>query len=249
MLNHISKLSLIFVFAIAMIVTSCEKEGIDELTENFTPDTALAATLVTANARSGDQNQQAENRGNNGNRRGSCFDLVYPLTIAFPDGTTAEATDQDALKELKQAWKEANPDAEERPSLVFPIQIDQDGEITDIADAEALREAKQACRGDKGSRGRDRGGRKNKCFQVVYPVKLVLLDGSTVTVEDRTGKRTAIQAWKEANPDAEDGAKATIGFPLTVELTDETQMTLSSEEELAALKETCLVDAEENGSN
>lgn len=314
MLNQISKLSLFFVFAIAMIVTSCDKEGIDELTENFTTDTERMA-----------ENARGDRGGSKGNRGSKCFDLVFPVSISFPDGTTATAADHAALKEIKQAWKEANPDATERPSLVFPIQVDQDGEITDIVDAEALQEAKQACGGGKGGnrsgrgnkcfkpvypvtiafadgttatvedkeakkvavqawkeanpdaserpslvfpydvqlrdssvvtidseealtalketcgskRGGDRGGRGNKCFQPVYPVTIVLPDGTTASVEDRAAKKDTVEAWKEANPDAEGSVKVTIGFPLTVELADETQATLNSQEELDALKETC----------
>ncbi len=329
MLNHISKLSLFFVFAIAMILTSCDKEGIDELTENFTTDTEVTTEAARA-----------------GNGTGSCYDLVYPLSIAFPDGTTAEAADQGTLKEMKEAWKAANPDAEERPSLVFPLQIDIDGEITDIADADALQEVKQACSGDRGNgrdgnnngrdgrdnndrsgsrncystvfpvtiafadgstaeaadkeaakaaiaawkeanpdaeerpsiafpydvqlqdssivtidsemalatlketcgsdRGGDRGDRGERCFSAVYPITIVLPDGTAVSVEDRSAKRTAIQEWKEANPDADTEAGVTIGFPLTVELADDTQTTLNSQEELDALKEACSADTASN---
>lgn len=229
MLNHISKLSLFFVFAIAMIVTSCDKEGIDELTENFTADTEL----TSRNAEKGDRN----NRGDKGNKGGKCFSLVYPISISYPDGTTAEAADKDALKEMKKAWKEANPDAEERPSLVFPIQIDQDGEITDVADTAALKEAKEACGGGKGDRGGKRGGKGKKCFKPVFPVTIAFADGTTVEVADKEAAKTAKKAWKEANPDAEE--RPSIAFPYDVQLRDSSVVTIDSEEVLATLKETC----------
>ncbi len=236
MLNQISKLSLFFVFAIAMILTSCDKEGMEELTENFTADTEQS----TENARGGD-------KGHRGSRGNKCFQPIYPVTIAFADGTTTTVEDKAAKKAAVEAWKEANPDATERPSLVFPFEVQlRDSSIVTLDSEESLATLKETCGSGKGG---NRGGRGNKCFKPVYPVTIVLPDGTTATVEDRAGKRAAIQAWKEANPDAEDGAKATIGFPLTVELTDGTQMTLNSQEELDALKETCSLEVEETGGN
>lgn len=236
MLNQISKLSLFFVFAIAMIVTSCDKEGIDELTQNFTVDTEQTAEKASG----GDK----ENKG----RRGSkCFKPIYPVTIAFADGTTATVEDKAAKKAAVEAWRAANPDATERPSLVFPFDVQlRDSSVVTLDSEEALATLKETCGGGKGG---NRGGRGNKCFKPVYPITIVLPDGTTATVEDKAGKRAAIQAWKEANPDAEGRIKATAGFPLTVELADETQVTLNSQEELDALKETCSSDTAATGGN
>ena len=249
MLNHISKLSLFFVLTIAMIVTSCDKEGVDELTENFTADTELS----TERAKKGDRNNRG---GNKGNRGGTCFDLVYPLSISFPDGTTAEIADKEAAKTAKKAWKEANPDATERPSIVFPYDVQlQDDSVVTIDSEEALATLRETCGsdrgGDRGNRGdrENRGDRGNKCFMPVYPITIVLPDGTTANIADKAAKKAAIQAWKEANPDAERGTRATIGFPLTVELADETQTTLNSQEELDALKVTCSLEVEETGGN
>ena len=243
MLNQISKLSLFFVLAIAMIVTSCEKEGIDELTENFTTDTEQ--TVENARAKRGGQ------QGNRGGRGNNCFSTVFPVTIAFADGTTAMVDDKEAAKAAVQAWKEANPDAEERPSIAFPYDVQlRDSSVVTVDSEETLAALKETCSGDNGSRGGnrgDRGDRGNNCFQAVYPITIVLPDGASTMVEDKAAKRAAVQAWKEVNPDAE--AKATIGFPLTVELADATQMTLNSQEELAALKETCSLEVEETGGN
>ena len=322
MLNQISKLSLLVVFAIAMMFTACEKENI-ELTDNFTIGEEIAA-----DSRGGDRGNRG-NRGNGGSacyslvypvsiafadgttvevadkaaakeatkawkeanpdaterpslvfpvsidqdgevtsiadqealmavreacggergnrgRRGACFSLVYPVSIAFADGTTVEVADRAAAKEAKKAWKEANPDATERPSLVFPVSIDQDGEVTSIADQEALMAAREACGGQRGSRG-SKGGRGGKgghggkgasCFQPVFPITL-MIDGVATTIEDRAGKRAALAAWKEANPDATERPTVELGFPVTVELEDETTATINSEEELDALKESC----------
>lgn len=223
MFNQISKFSFLFVFAIAMIFTACDKESISDLTtENFT----IEETEQNFANKGGD-------KGNRGSK-GKCFDVVFPVSIAFPEGTTAEVADATALKEAKQAWKEANPDAEEGPSLVYPIQIDQDGTISDIADEEALKAAAAAC---KGGRGGDRGGRGGKCFQPVFPFSIAFSDGSTVEVADKDAAKAAKEAYKAANPDAE--GRSTIVMPFDVQLRDSSVVTIDSEEALAALKETC----------
>ena len=79
-----------------------------------------------------------------------CFEVVFPLTIEYPDGTTAEAIDADALKELVRAWKEANGRDAGRPHIAFPIQVEmEDGSIVDVESREALKELKTTCSGDE----------------------------------------------------------------------------------------------------
>lgn len=234
MLNQISKLSLLVVLAIAFVFTSCEKENLEELTSNYTVDTEASTDLAIAQ-RGGGQNGPQGERG----QLDKCFELVFPLSISFPDGATATAADQDALKELKTTWKEANPDAEERPTLVFPVQITQEDTIIDIADAEALKAAKEACggRGGNGNRGGNHGNRGGKCFQTIYPITYNLPDGTVIEVADRAAAKEALQAWKEANPDAEE--RPTIAFPYNVQLQDSSIVAVTSQEEVDALREAC----------
>jgi len=80
---------------------------------------------------------------------GRCFSIVYPVTINFPDDTTAEAEDRRSFKQLVRAWKEANPDSEERPALAFPITVELEDETTmEINSAEELAALKESCRGE-----------------------------------------------------------------------------------------------------
>ena len=77
----------------------------------------------------------------------SCFDIVFPITIKFPDGTTAEATARLALRQLIRNWKTNNPDATERPQIVFPltVKIDEDGSLVTVNNREELRRLKEGC--------------------------------------------------------------------------------------------------------
>lgn len=89
------------------------------------------------------------NRPNgHGDRCGRCFEVVYPISVSFPDGTTAEAEDRSVFKQLIRDWKEANPDSEERPELVFPISVElEDETVVEVNSAEELQELKESCRG------------------------------------------------------------------------------------------------------
>ena len=77
----------------------------------------------------------------------SCFDLVFPLSILFPDGTTAEAADRLTLRQLIHSWKQNNPGATERPQLVFPltVKMDDDGSLVTVNSREELRQLKEDC--------------------------------------------------------------------------------------------------------
>ena len=84
-----------------------------------------------------------------GGNCGRCFSVVYPVTISFPDETTAEAGSRREFKQLVRAWKRANPDSEERPALVFPITVELEDETTvEVNSVEELKALKESCRGE-----------------------------------------------------------------------------------------------------
>jgi len=224
MLNRIFKISTLFAFALVFVMTSCQKENLDDLTtENFT--------------------QQAENREGGqkgmkgkGMRGGKCFTPVFPITINFPDGSSAEVADKAAAKAAKDAYKTANPDTEGRPTLNMPFDVQlRDSSIVTIASEEDLAALKETC-GERGGKG-DRGGRGGKCFAPVFPITINFPDGSAVEVADKAAAKAAKSAYKEANPDREE--RPTIAFPFDVELADGTTVTVENEEAVAALKESC----------
>ncbi len=76
---------------------------------------------------------------------------MFPLTIQFPDGTTAEAADRAELKSLAREWKEANPDSEERPAIVFPIDVTlEDGSTVTVNSKEELKALRGLIEGMEG---------------------------------------------------------------------------------------------------
>jgi len=169
-------------------------------------------------------------RGDRGNRK-DCFDLVFPVTINFPDGTSVTAQNDEELREAMKAWKEANPDAEERPEFDFPIDVTlEDGTTQTVADAEAFRALIASC----GPRG---GNGPRHCFDLVFPVTMSFPDGSTVTAQNNEELREAMKAWKEANPDSED--RPEFVFPIDVTLENGTTQTIADAEAFRELIASC----------
>ncbi len=94
--------------------------------------------------------ERGSKKGKRGNKECSCFDIVFPISIAFPDGTSAEVADRAAFKSTVREWKANNPDATERPELVFPITVElEDGTTVEANSVEELKALKEACRDGK----------------------------------------------------------------------------------------------------
>ena len=123
-----------------------------------------------------------------------CFELVFPVAFDMPDGSTITVTsdDEDGWGEIK-AWYEANPGAEERPALQYPVVIFFEEESITINSDEEMREAYGECYAD-----RDGWGRKRECFELVYPITFIMPDGSSITVEtDDEGGWDELKEWYE----------------------------------------------------
>lgn len=196
-----------------------------------------------------------------------CFEFIFPVSIEYPDGTVTDVDDYETLRSNLQAWIEANAelfeddddsDADEDredgkwrhgykgdidwellPTLVFPIEVvSEDGTLSSIENQRELFELKRTCRknfyGDKGRHGHGKG---DKCFSLVFPITLVLADGSTITGEDRRDLKTQLRAWKETAEDADE--RPSLQYPVTIELEDGTTQEITDLEALQAAKDGC----------
>lgn len=178
---------------------------------------------------------------------GECFDLVFPLSITYPDETTVEVGSAEKLKELRDAWRDEvlGEDAgrkrlprDQRLHFVFPIDISQDGETQTLESKEDLGALLKECRprGRKGHgrRGRHRGG---KCAKIVFPVTVVMPDDSEITATSKEDMKEQIDAWKDANGELSE--RPEFVYPVTLMLKDSTEVIANDREELKEAMTSC----------
>ena len=176
---------------------------------------------------------------------GRCAELVFPVTVDFPDGTSAEAADREALRGLMEAWKTNNPGNRERPVIAYPHNVVlADGTVVTINNEEELKAIFAECMPAGKGKGRGPGGKHHgkgrgaqHCFTPVFPVNLAYADGSVVEVADAAAFEALIKEWRSNNPGST--ARPEIQFPFQVELTDGTLVMIESEEDLVAVKQSC----------
>lgn len=165
--------------------------------------------------------------------KNGCFELVYPISIAFADSTTTEVNSVEELKTTIKEWKVANPDATVKPTLVYPIEvITKSGETMTVNSSADLKGLEKDCK-PKGNS--DHG---KACFKMNFPVSMLFPNGVTKSFVSAKELKTALRSWKKANP-GQNTVIPTLVYPINVTLKDGTTTTLNSKEELVALKEDC----------
>lgn len=225
-MNYLLKFSTIAFAALVMLslVTSCSDSDASQLlsTEEFV----------------GQSIDGLESQGKIG--RGGCYEFIFPISINFADGSTAELADYSSLRIVLKTWRENNPDAENKPTLSFPVEVmSEDGSVISVADKEELKELRQECRRTHFDNPRRvRNFFRTACFDVVFPVTLEFPNGSTLEAATPGALKTAIRAWKQ-NVERPVEDHPTVVFPITVEYEDGTQAEADSKEALKELKDQC----------
>ena len=172
--------------------------------------------------------------GPNWYRNRRCFDLVFPVTLAFPDGSTAEAGSPMEMRQLLIDWRTNNPDASERPSFVFPLSVEfPNGDIVEAEDADALAELRDFCDHPSGPNWH----RHRRCFQLVYPVTIEFPNGNTAQANNARQLKLILRAWRLTHPNATE--HPSLVFPIQVELPNGNIMDIETPAQLRELREAC----------
>ena len=113
------------VFALLILVLSCgDQDGVnpkDRVIDDDDPVTFFAEQVVV----------DFEERAGLG--RQGCFEVVFPLTIDFPNGSNAEVASYKEFIEALKNWKQENPDVDGRPLIALPFDvISKNGEVIAI---------------------------------------------------------------------------------------------------------------------
>lgn len=164
-----------------------------------------------------------DSRRPNRGRRRSCFQIVFPFSVTMPDNTVITLEDRED-RSLIREWYQNNPDATEKPNLVFPIEIEyQDGALETINDLDELLAAREGCK-------------RVRCFDLVYPYSFEMPDASIITLNSKDDKHL-IREWYRNNPGIR--VRPVLQYPVDIEFQDGTIRTVNDETELQAAKESC----------
>jgi len=163
-----------------------------------------------------------------------CYEIVFPITIEFADGTTFTANNMEEAKSAARQWKENNPDIEGRPQLVFPIElVNEEGELITVDSRLDLRKIIRECRKENFNNPKGR-----RCFKMVFPVSILFPDGTITEYSDKLSLKMGLREWRKNNPDAEE--RPGLNFPVDVEMIEDGSIvTVNSKEELRQLKLDC----------
>lgn len=207
--------------AAGLIFASCSKEEWT-VTDNFVNETY----------------KEMRNGQLGGHHR--CYRAIFPLTIVFPDESTAEVANRGELVVTLKRWKEANPDAETRPTIQFPFSITKaGGEVVEVTSREQIQELRQECREKRNSHRKCKHFARfldNKCFEVALPITMVMADGELITLERKIDVLKVLREWKQDRP--EDIPEISFPIRVTIKETGEVQE-IADQEAFDALVEVC----------
>ncbi len=220
--NIFRALQIAALFALLLFAVSCgNQDGVnptDRVTYDDDPETFFAEQTVV----------DFEERAGLG--RHGCFEIVFPITIDFPDGSSLDVASYEEFVEALRTWKQENPDVDGRPLIALPFEvISKHGEVITIESYEVLKHLKRKCMRP------DQPGRHD-CFTIVYPVTLVFPE-STLEVADADEMKLALMDWRENNPDSDE--HPTFEFPIDIEARNGEILTVDSEEAFHDLKIRC----------
>lgn len=234
---------LMMIFALGLFITSCTDSTNFGSDISDTQDAeSYAEQLVTRTVNGGAL-------GKNG-----CYELVFPVTVVFPDSSTVSVESYEALKTAVKEWRTNNPDVKARPSLAFPYDvINEAGEVITVTDATVQKELRALCgknpNGGNGLGGNGPGGNGpgghgqgdgHSCFTINYPFSVTLPDSTIITLNSKDDQKTlhaAVKEYRKNNPGVR--VHPELVFPITVTMKDGTVVTINTKEELKALKDSC----------
>jgi len=222
--NFIKPLVLILSVLVAGFFSSCQKEESAADVENFVLQSMYEIEERCASGMEG------------------CYELVFPVTLEFADGTTQEVLDYDGLRQAIRDWLQANAGVRplpNRPHLVLPFDVLNDaGEVITVSTLEELVALRRACIvATFGPNHHGHIGKDRPCFRPVFPLTLAFPDSTQATVNTPLELQQALRTWKVANPGSTE--RPEFVFPITVQKRDGTQVIVNTPEELKALKADC----------
>jgi len=248
--------ALLILFVLGLTFTSCEKDLLD-LDNNETTETTEDGNLLTGNGDEDDENGDKED----------CFTVNYPIDVIVAGETQTVNSDE----ELEAIFEGMNEDEEKDFEFVFPINVTmtEDGSTLTLNSIEEIIRLKKDCYGDWDDHHGDHHDDDydedfTDCFEVNYPISIVLEDGTTkeITSDEELERLFGDCRDDEDEEDDEDededdeddeddeneyGEDFEFVYPITVTMTEDgSTVTLNSDDDLDNLFDDCFGDWDED---
>lgn len=189
----------------------------------------------------------------------SVLGIIALCVLAFSSCRKDGMTDAQLIQAIQNATNKQNINGEELPASSRAV-LEQDysesyidnGKIApELGYEVGMRRGEGSCIGELSrvyfnlegrmlrlEGHRDKYGKDRKeCFDFVYPVTMVMPDGSTITGNNREELGLAIKSWYEANPDSEE--KPELQYPVEVTFEDGTTAIITNDEDMKRAYKAC----------
>ena len=147
----------------------------------------------------------------------------------MPDGSVLTIETEEDWEELEK-WYDDNKDTQDKPELIFPIQLKIDNETVTVNT-----KVEDECDSKEDNDERED---EDECYEFDLPISFNMPDGTVLTIETEDDWKK-LERWYRANDNTSEEPE--IIFPIQVIYKDET-LTINSSEELKDLEEDCKED-------
>ena len=163
-----------------------------------------------------------------------CFEPTFPLTLVLPDGAQTEVNDLDALEEAIENYYDQNPDDENEPSFIYPIEATlDDGSMIMLNNDEELIALLETCEDEDD----DDDEHEEDCFDFVYPITINFPDGSALSVNSYEELDAAAEAYEDQNPDGDDDIS--LAYPVSIIFEDGSTAVIDNDDALDEAEDSC----------
>ena len=215
-----------FMFLFMFIFIACNKED-NSLTNASVDEYAEEVIFRT---------QESTNMG-----RFGCYELVFPVTIVFPDAFTKSVNSYKEMKEVLVEWRKETPRVRTKPSLLFPYEVvNENGEVIAVENQEEQRTLRIECLKNFFSTNNPKGfgDRPKLCFKPVYPFELIFPNGTTIKMVNGESRKLLYGILKDLKKN-DIKVRPQFVYPIIVELEDGTKVEVKNKDELKALIQSC----------
>jgi hypothetical protein len=240
-----------------LALVACTKDDISLNTDATTTEGTMALMATTT---SGDETSIHSSCGLTLSDIDSCFTVVFPVSIRYPDDTEVSYDSLEELAAAVEAWIALASDSLGYPSLVFPIDVvlAGDTEATAVESLEDLRTIVHDCVGSTatgGGHGHHSGGHighhnlptgLDSCYALVFPIDLLYPDSTVTSFTDLVTLETELASWDSLGLDSL--GHLSYVFPIEVLLEgDSVNTEVTTYQELREIAHSCYRSTDEGG--